>query len=271
VPDPKEEDRDLQKARALHSILWRKGDSIRDEIFKERWVSVPTFGERETTAAATFLHLDLQKLVDEYFQNNTKAAPNLKRRGLLPCNTNAMLVREAYQEAYTYIDKRDQRRDKVQGLQLDENEDGTRTARFEKIENPRLPTDRAVIFTGHPGIGKTWFLSYILVERLLKGQPTIVQYASNDPEESTPCLILFDECAPRILDTFHSDIADNSEIWVLCDRKPLGLSVQTNKHDWYLVIATSPNPSNVKTVKKHHQAPSLYMPLWTWEELVGTQ
>ncbi|KAA8893612.1 hypothetical protein FN846DRAFT_513185 [Sphaerosporella brunnea] len=43
----------------------RKGNSTRNTIFQERIASVPTFGERETTAAATFLHLDLQDLVIE--------------------------------------------------------------------------------------------------------------------------------------------------------------------------------------------------------------
>ncbi|KAA8893611.1 hypothetical protein FN846DRAFT_1004346 [Sphaerosporella brunnea] len=269
--EPKAQDSDLQTARTLHSILWRKGNSTRNKIFQERIVSVPTFGERETTTAATFLHLDLQNLVTEYFQNSMEESPTVIGQCVLPCNTNTMLVREAYQEAYAYVSKRDRNREKARGVQIYHNEDGTRTARYEELENSRLPTDRAIIFTGHPGIGKTWFLSYILVERLLKGLPTIVQYASNEPDGSIPCLILFDECAPRILDTFHPDIANNSDIWVLCDRKALGLSIQTHKHAWYLVIATSPKPSNVKTVKKHHQAPSLYMPLWGWEELVGTQ
>jgi hypothetical protein len=133
--------------------------------------------------------------------------------------------------------------------------------------------DRVIIVSGHPGIGKTWFLSYILVERLLRSLPTIVQYAPTDPERVIGAShILFDEHGTRFIHglTDEPELAENPDIWVLCDRKPLGLAQSTEEHLWYLVIATSPKPANTKAVKKNHHAISIYMALWTWSEIVCT-
>jgi DNA replication protein DnaC len=42
----------------------------------------------------------------------------------------------------------------------------------------RADREKAMVFTGQPGIGKSWFLAYVLVERLLKGEITRVHYSA---------------------------------------------------------------------------------------------
>ncbi|KAA8900248.1 hypothetical protein FN846DRAFT_959161, partial [Sphaerosporella brunnea] len=179
-----------------------------------------------------------------------------------------MLVRKAYVEAWNYINAREKHRPKERGSEVVTNPDGTRTVRSGVIlDNSRPVDDKAVIISGNPGIGKTWFLSYVLVERLLNALPTIVQYAATESEAGH---ILFDKHGVRFVPFFTEEVACNSSIWVLCDRKPIGLSRRTDEHDWFLLIATSPNAANTKAIEKHNQAETLYMALWSWEEMVCT-
>jgi hypothetical protein len=241
-------DGNLVKAQILHAILWGKEDEVREKIFLKRTVTVPAFNESQTTELIECKRLDLGPLLVTYFENTPSAPVHIKNREFLPCASNSMLVRGAYEEAYGYISTRDANRRKQKG-------------------HSRLNTDRAVIMTGHPGIGKKWFLSYVLVERLLKSMPTIVQYSWDEIDATH---ILFDENGARLVTSFTRELANNSEIWVLCSQKPLGLAPLTDQHAWYLVIATAPNPSNTKAVKKHYP-PFINMAQWTWAELVCTE
>ncbi|KZT03446.1 uncharacterized protein LAESUDRAFT_814726 [Laetiporus sulphureus 93-53] len=65
----------------------------------------------------------------------------------LSIQPQAMLVREEYEEALRYFD-----------LRYSSNPSG------------------GVLITGHPGIGKSIFLRYILVMRILRGEPTLYQH-----------------------------------------------------------------------------------------------
>jgi hypothetical protein len=100
----------------------------------------------------------------------------------------------------TAITERDADREEQGEFLLEENEDGTHTCRIATSTAIRGKMDRAIIITGHPGIGKTWFLSYVLVERLLRFLPTIVQYGPTDPEHVIGAShILFDEHGTRFI------------------------------------------------------------------------
>ncbi|KAA8909693.1 hypothetical protein FN846DRAFT_600603 [Sphaerosporella brunnea] len=204
----------LEKASALHSLLWAKPE-VRGTIIRTRNISVPTFGETNTTNLMRCTHLDLRPLLEKIQITSIDD-------GLLPCATNNMLVRVAYEEAYRF---------------LCEHERDADSDSRNKIKR-RNVLDRAAIITGHPGIGKTWLLSFVLVQRLLNGQKTVVQYAPEDSENKCGvCHILFDGRGATIIDSLR----DDPDIWALCDRKPLDIAACMGKHNWFVVVAEGDN------------------------------
>ena len=59
----------------------------------------------------------------------------------------------------------------------------------------RQEAEKGFLICGYPGIGKTWFLTYLLTERLLLGLPTIFQIGNSS---TSSCLhFLFDEKGVR--------------------------------------------------------------------------
>ncbi|KAA8895755.1 hypothetical protein FN846DRAFT_911413 [Sphaerosporella brunnea] len=102
-----------------------------------------------------------------------------------------MLVRGAYEEAYRFLTEHER----------DAGSDSSNNKRHNVL-------DRAAIITGHPGIGKTWFLSFVLVQRLLNGLQTVFQYAPEDSENKCGvCHILFDRRGAKIIDSLHTLLA----------------------------------------------------------------
>jgi hypothetical protein len=61
------------------------------------------------------------------------------------------------------------------------NEDGTPSFVQKVVKGSRNRLNKGFIL-GHPGIGKMCFLSYVLVERLLKARPTVLQVGSDSDE-----------------------------------------------------------------------------------------
>ncbi|KAA8899471.1 hypothetical protein FN846DRAFT_909607 [Sphaerosporella brunnea] len=139
-----------------------------------------------------------------------------------------MLVRDAYEEAYRFLNEH------------------ARDADSDPSNNKqRNVLDRAAIITGHPGIGKTWFLSLVLVQRLLNGQQTVLQYTSEDSENKCGvCNILFNRRGAKIIDSLRDVVTMDPDIWALCDCKPL-----------YIAACIM----------------SLYMVLWNLAEMVCTE
>ncbi|KAA8895004.1 hypothetical protein FN846DRAFT_912250, partial [Sphaerosporella brunnea] len=233
----------LEKASALHSLLWAKPE-VRETIIRARNISVPTFGETNTTNLIRCTRLDLRPLLQRIQITSTDD-------GLLPCATNNMLVRVAYEEAYRFLTEH-------------ERDAGSGSSNNSKRRNV---LDRAAIITGHPGIGKTWFLSFVLVHRLLNGQKTVFQYEN----KCGVCHILFDGRGAKIIDSLRDVVRMDPDIWALCDRKPLDIAACIGEHNWFVIVATPPKTNNVKSLVKNHSAVTLYMALWNWAEMVCTE
>ena len=70
------------------------------------------------------------------------------------------------------------------------------------IPGARQKVHRDSIFSDHPGIGKTCFLSYALLERLLKAQPTVLQ---TDSDVDGYFRILFDQSGVRRMSSYDDD------------------------------------------------------------------
>jgi hypothetical protein len=86
----------------------------------------------------------------------------------------------------------------------------------------RQRTHSSIILTGNPGIGKTWFQSAILVERLLAGFPTVLQMDNTPTNEE---YLLFDHRGVTSLHELprNDTIYANVEVWALADQKARGV------------------------------------------------
>jgi hypothetical protein len=119
--------------------------------------------------------LTLEKLISEF--DNLTEGEAIDQYGvglqagldfLLPNHAeDSMLVRHAYEESYAMLCRYEYERPGRMKRKIGADGNFVMVA----YKQMRALSESAVIFTGQPGIGKSWFLAYILVERLLKGQP----------------------------------------------------------------------------------------------------
>lgn len=165
---------------------------------------------------------------------------------MLPfCGTSYLFIRECYESAYRYLLEQDDMR-RPDNL----HHDG------------RLKGEKGIVISGQPGIGKTCFLAYAWIERMLAGKPTILQIGG----ASNHINVMFDKGAVRLI-SVGDDAFCNPEVWMLCDSTPGGVVDMPNSLECYLVVASSPQESNFKTIRKVLSLK--YMGPWSLEELLS--
>ncbi|KDQ19358.1 hypothetical protein BOTBODRAFT_41603 [Botryobasidium botryosum FD-172 SS1] len=140
---------------------------------------------------------------------------------------------------------------------------------WEAQEGPRfLQNSHATIISGQPGIGKTFFLSYVLVRRLQKERETVycgdgafVHVFTHSGVRKVPLSSL-------------ARIKELDEHRHCCALVNIGGNLKQPPSQFYperregrLVVATSPNPEHSASFSKENVAKILWMPTWDWEEL----
>ncbi|TPX34301.1 hypothetical protein SmJEL517_g03034 [Synchytrium microbalum] len=122
-------------------------------------------------------------------------------------------------------------------------------------------TSRAIV--GNPGIGKSIFLLYILIERLLDGLPTALQ-------TSLSCYHYFDHSGVIMNASTRSCPSDiGNPTWGLVDsnQEVVNPCVGLIGNSQLLVVqATSPKVERYSEWTKQANALIYYMNNWTWEE-----
>lgn len=143
---------------------------------------------------------------------------------------------------------------------------------FQHISDLHNRGRRGVVVTGMPGIGKSLFLYFVLIERILNGQCTAYQRSPNS------VILMLDRHDVRI---FRANACFDCQgfpgTWALVDSnatlgQPRDEFMDTHS-DFYLVQATSPQPARWKAWKKQLSAAMAVMKPWSWKELYigGTQ
>ena len=145
------------KATNLYRLLGDKGKALRDRIFTTKSISVLTFLP-DGSQDYSYTELSLRTSITEFLQRTPGGDPELWLK-ILPCKPNALVFRETYREMLDFI----------KGLEEEHGYMG------EGKRPQRERTHSSIILTGNPGIGKIWFQSAILVDRLLAGLPTVLQ------------------------------------------------------------------------------------------------
>ena len=236
----------------LYEYLWGKDSTLRDRIYS--FTNVPHIRDGDNSMLRMLsLRVGEEGLQDAVLQ--------------LPCGLTDLLVRGSYEGALRMMNDSEASRQLVTVDVEKTNDDGTTYTIRMPIPGTRQKVNRAFIFSGHPGIGKTCFLSYVLVERLLKAQPTVLQTGSDIDGYFH---ILFDQSGVRRVTSYDDDCLRDTAIWALTDQKPRGLASVFEAHKWLVVVTSSPRLENHKRIKKNHASPVYYMPEWTWEEIAAT-
>ncbi|KAJ7668744.1 hypothetical protein DFH06DRAFT_982408 [Mycena polygramma] len=126
---------------------------------------------------------------------------------------------------------------------------------------------RMLVITGHPGIGKTTFLIYLLLHRLQHRLPTAVQVDYNN-------FFVFDENGATVYDA-HARVPEAStrlqRCWALCDSNGLVpqpcASIQAHAHR--IILTASPNPNRWKQMRKQLRGITLILGLPTVMEIAA--
>jgi len=122
-----------------------------------------------------------------------------------------------------------------------------------------------VVVTGQPGIGKTMFLYYILIHRILHGQPTAFQPTSSHT-------LIFHHSRAEIFGEHTTiDSLAYPGAWALSDSnadvyQPRREFVELHNR-FFLVQATSSQPSRWKAWSQQRRAKLAVMDFWTWSEI----
>jgi len=229
----------------LHGLLWGQEESLLNDVF------------------CVFQHPSWNRDTNPHINNgDTRTAVKLtlsriaSTAACLPCGANELLVRNAYREMYNILLDAQELRIKY----LDKNE-------------PIPRSDRIILILGQPGIGKTWFLSYVLVRRLLEGKPTIFQEGENSGGDSVftaaaHYLINGNGVSKMNQEQIDSEL-HKAEIWVLADQKPYGAPQKAKYHKWLVVVTSSPRKDNYKQIVKDYSPQKFYLPTWDWDEVVA--
>jgi hypothetical protein len=246
----------FSRLERLFHILWKQKDALEDTVFVKRRPQIQLFdndSQPHKTVLYEYTELSLQLPISCYEQE--KQAFHLEN--LLPCGTDLILVRHAYQlqDLYDLLETKLAKTPHTIGRVIDSEGKilGTRI-----IPGVRKKHEKALIISGHPGIGKTFSNSYILVRRLLDGKPTILQITERNIHHHH---VLFNDDGVMFIDGENFDqYSDNSAILALADQKPQGILCDMQEHQWLVLATSSPRRSNYKTLLNCSRLPSLRKP-----------
>ncbi|KAG0640762.1 hypothetical protein HOY80DRAFT_1115969 [Tuber brumale] len=120
---------------------------------------------------------------------------------------------------------------------------------------------------GQPGSGKSFFLSYLLVRRLLEGQPTAFRIDDN-------ICYLFDSSSNGVKTDanclFGLPEDRKKGLWILTDGVLTGARWNMMNHGWFVVLAASPAKVGASNQwKKDRNVASRYMSNWEWDEIIA--
>jgi len=217
----------LVKATNLYRLLWGKRKTLRDRIFPTKSISVPTF-QPDGSQDYSYTELSLRTSITEFLQSTPREDPEMWLN-ILPCKSDALVFREAYREMLDFI----------KGLEEKQGYMG------EGKPPQRARNHASIILTGNPGIGKTWFQSAILVDRLLAGLPTVLQTYKGRGDAQF--LLFYQHGVVSLHELAPNDpVYRNVEVWALADQQARGILEDSMAQEWLIVVTSSPREENIQ-------------------------
>lgn len=119
--------------------------------------------------------------------------------------------------------------------------------------------------------GKTFFLTFLLVIRLLEGKPTVFQ-----ADENSRTYFRFDASGVYYVDisasttqgVLHDPLDREDSTWALCEGKPSPQLLDGGR-DWFFVQASAVGSEFYGRWKEENSIPVYFMDVWTWEEMIA--
>ncbi|KAL6066770.1 Death domain-containing protein [Balamuthia mandrillaris] len=137
----------------------------------------------------------------------------------------------------------------------------------QRLAKQRRGGGGGVVFSGNPGIGKSWFLNYTLWRLLQQKKTVLVESVAREKvwlfkEGQVQEASL--ENTKQIVELFQT-VENDTDAWYLFD--PCGDIPREPKQMLpFTVVAASPNPQHYKQFYKRTRN-KYYTPCWPWEEL----
>ncbi|KAF8335451.1 uncharacterized protein EI90DRAFT_2913680 [Cantharellus anzutake] len=126
-----------------------------------------------------------------------------------------------------------------------------------------------ILLTGQPGIGKTVYLTYCLVNRLAEGKPTVLSKSRSmrfaflsSGVYSIPFDSFDDWVNPEVFAVIRGDL-DGLSLFDLSS----GESVNSLAPRWRTLVVSSPKPREVRKWVKENHVNKFYMKTWNWQEV----
>jgi hypothetical protein len=240
----------LHRYERLWRVLWDGGESVRGHIFTQKAVDVPSFNEEKIEwNMRHYTILSLEHVIQDYLSDHVDEV-RADWDNLLPCDANVLIFRQAYDDLIKCLTQWERER----------GYDG-------QDKSTRSKTDKGFIVSGHPGIGKTWFLTALLVHRLLRGEKAVLQLAVRGEYMH----LLFDKAGVHDFSTVnHNDaVFRDIYVWALVDQQLHGFLKDHSCHQWRVVLTSSPKEGNYKQLVKDCSPPRYIMQTWEWGEIVA--
>ncbi|CUS10226.1 unnamed protein product [Tuber aestivum] len=176
----------------------------------------------------------------------------LRVNSILPCGRNRLLVRKQFEIIESHLQH-------AASTKWNNTDPST--------GDPQCGTNLDYKVSGQPGIGKSYFLSYLLARRLQMCQPTV--YRRSDDQ-----CFLFDEgtagqeVSASILFQLTED--KKREIWILTDSIMCNPSWLLWDHSWFVVMGSLPAKVNQSTRwEKGRNSAVYYVDNWKWGEILA--
>lgn len=112
--------------------------------------------------------------------------------------------------------------------------------------------------------GKSWFMSYLLVDRLLRGLPTVYTTMTQQHYIFTDeGMMSFEDLSDEMVGNYLR----NDKVWYLSDETPHKVASLDPATSWMIIQASSPNKDNFRKWQKEKSVQIYYMTPWTWDEV----
>ncbi|EDR00963.1 uncharacterized protein LACBIDRAFT_312765 [Laccaria bicolor S238N-H82] len=137
---------------------------------------------------------------------------------------------------------------------------------YTELDNFLESNDNHVLLLGQPGIGKTIYLTYCLLRRLIAGLPTIFVKTSDIRYIFLDSGVYWIPCNSFNMseDSPFTDRLDNTLVLFDLNEEQ---STPERFYDWRVLVSSSPQSARYKEWVKHRGAEYWVMRTWSWEEI----
>ncbi len=141
--------------------------------------------------------------------------------------------------------------------------------RMISLKKDRQINAKGILLTGSPGIGKSWFLMYAMYR--LAAEPSVPEIILHSAKHFTAYWFRPDGTVSKIRSPVGDDLITviNKSTWYLYDANES--ENECFPIEAFTIVASSPNKRHYKGFMKQVGTIKLYMPPWTFDEILAAK